>query len=158
MNLPFGLELLEGANPEVAATAVLDQSGRVLSIEAQIRLHELFEYVETSRGILREISGDLVLAESDSANCSVLRTASERLERFCLEADSWGFGSLYEVGMGVQVLLIDFGGRIRNPRVRDTLHRGLAMLSALLDQCESDYRWRLAVAETLDCIDEASRD
>ena len=158
MQVPFGLELIAGRNPEVVGRAILEQSAHVLSIEAQIRLRELYEYVENGRRILSEINEDLEHFESHPEDEAHLHEASGRLEKFCLEADSWGFSALYQIGMGVQVLLLDFGNRIQNNVFWNTMSRGLAMLSVLLEQCENDYRWRLAVAETLDSIDRVSRD
>jgi len=158
MQVPLGLERIAGRNPDVVGRAILEQSGHVLSLEAQIRLRELYEYVENSRTILSEVNEDLGLFESHPEDVLHLHKASERLEQFCLEADGWGFSALYQIGMAVQVLLLDFGNRLQDNVFWNTMSRGLAMLSVLLEQCENDYRWRLAVAETLDSIDQVTRD
>jgi hypothetical protein len=130
------------------------QPSQVLSIEAQLKLRELHQYVESCRSILDEIGRDLAVVESSPGDCVSLQKVSERLKKLCLEADSWGFSALYQVGTGLQVILLDSGGRIQEQAFWNMLNRGLAMLSALLEQCESDFRWRLAVADTLDSIDQ----
>lgn len=156
MQMPFGPNPIADVRSDVGGHAVFSYAGQVLSIESQLKLRELFEYVEFSREILREVGDDLCLLESNPENATVGRKASARLEKFCLEADSWGFSALYHVGMGLQVLLVDSTGRMYDDIFWNTVNRGLAMLSALLDQCESDFRWRLATAEMLDSLEKLS--
>jgi hypothetical protein len=119
-----------------------------ISVEAQLRLRSLYEYLDFCRQTLDEIPQDI-------ASTDILR-ATERLERFCIEADSWGFDALYEIGLGLQMLLLNAGGRVHSHSFRDALRRGLSTLSALLEQCENDFRRRLATADTLDAISQAS--
>jgi hypothetical protein len=125
-----------------------------LSIESQLTLRELYEYMENSRTILKEIREDLSSLKSDPDGSLNRQKASERLARFCTEADSWGFDELYEVGMGLQMLLLNSGGRIESSGM-EALDRGQAMLLALLERCENDFRRRLALADALDCFDRA---
>jgi hypothetical protein len=130
---------------------------RMLSLESQLKLRTLYEYVESCRTILREIHVDLSLFEANPECMVYPKRASERLENFCIEADSWGFNALYEIGLGLQVLLLNASSQLQGNRFWEALNRGVAMLSALLDQCESDFRWRLAIAEVLDCFNQAGQ-
>jgi hypothetical protein len=124
-----------------------------LSIESQLKLRALYEYTENSRTILKEIQEDLSSLKSDPDGSLHRQKASERLARFCTEADSWGFNDLYEVGMGLQMLLLNSGGRIESGSGMEALDRGQAILLALLQRCENDFRCRLALADTFDCFD-----
>jgi hypothetical protein len=131
--------------------SVTSESGsipRKISIESQLKLRSLYEYVDCCRQTLDEIQKDASLMN--------MQRASERLERFCFEADSWGFDALYEIALGLQVLLMNANGPVYSNGFWEALQKGLAMLSALLEECERDFRLRLATADTLDAITEAS--
>ena len=157
MQLPIGPDPKSRKRLEIGNRFAFVHSGSTLTVESQLKLRELYEYLEISRAILAEIQTDLSLLESNPEDPVNLQRASERLESFCIEADSWGFNSLYEIGLGLQMLLINSGNHIQSDAVWDTLNRGLAMLSALLEQCEEDFRWRLAIADMLDSINQVSR-
>jgi hypothetical protein len=156
MQLPIGPDPKSRKRLEIGSRVAFAPPGSTLSIESQLKLRELYEYVEISRAILVGIQTDLSLAKSNSEDPTHLQRASERLESFCIEADSWGFNSLYEIGLGLQMLLINSGNQVQSDAFWDTISRGLAMLSALLDQCEMDFRWRLAIADMLDSINQVS--
>lgn len=158
MQPPFGTDPTADANPDVIPRRVIAVPGQALSLEEQITLRELFAYVDFSKEILDEIRRYLALFEANPEDHEVLRRASARLEKFCLEADSWGFSSLYQIGMGLQVLLLDSAGRLHEKTFLNAVKNTLEMLAALLDQCESEYRWRLAVADTLDYLEQLSHD
>lgn len=153
---PFGPDPTTVRDSDVAGRAVFAQSGQVQSIEAQLTIRELCEHIEFSRQILGEIRSALSLFKENPEDPGVLHRASERLERFCLEADSWGFSDLYQIGMGLQVLLVDCCGRTCDNIFWGAVNRALSMLATLLEQCESDFRWRLAIADTLDSLDQLS--
>jgi predicted HicB family RNase H-like nuclease len=81
MNIP--------AIPDLLTTATSD-SGSIsdqISIESQLKLRSLYEYLDFCRQTLDEIRQDISLPH--------IQRVSEKLERFCVEADSWGFDSLY---------------------------------------------------------------
>ena len=124
----------------------------VPSIESQSSLRALYEYVEACRTALNEIKTNLSLLESDPECFVYIKSACEQLANFCIEADSWGFDSLYEISSGLQMLLLDSGDRVKRDDFWKALYRGLAMLSALLELCESDYLRRLAIADTFESI------
>jgi hypothetical protein len=132
------------------------QSGLGFPIESQIRLRALYEYLDACRATLHEIRQDLLLFESNPECSLYAKRAAELLENFCIEADSWGFNALYEIGLGLQVLLLNSSRRPQNGRFWEALYRGVETLLALLEQCESDFRWRLAVADVLDCVNQAT--
>lgn len=116
-----------------------------LSLESQMRLRELYSYVDNCRAMLDEISTELAWGRMDRV--------PEKLERFCFEADGWGFDALYKVAAGLHSLVVDHGARKEG--IQEALDRGLEMLSALIEQCGCDFQWRLAVADVLECFDRA---
>lgn len=157
MHVPIGPDSTPNERHEDGNRFALAQSGLVLSIESQLKLRALYEYVEASRTALNDIRMDLSLLESNPVCYEHLKGASERFGSFCIEAASWGFDSLYEISLGMQTLLIDSGDRVQSDDFWKALHRGLTMLSALLDQCEGDFRQRLAISDLLDSINHAAR-
>ena len=156
MQIPVISELLSGTTRENRIPPALIPLDMVFSIESQLKLRSLYQYVDFCKQTLEEIQRDLVLCES-GPECSMhLKKASERLGKFCVEADSWDFGNLYQIAFGLQTLLLNAGGRAQSNRFWEALQRGLSMLSILLEQCERDFRLRLAAADTLDFIREAA--
>ena len=159
MQVPVGPDLARSKRPEGEAFRLGNASSGVsLSLESQLRLREFYGYLENGRTALSSIRAELFLLESDPGNAKYLKKVSDCLESFCVDADSWGFNSLYEISLGLQMLLIKAGNRLQEGYYLETLHKGLAMLSALLEQCESDFRWALAVAEMLDLFKHATED
>jgi hypothetical protein len=154
----FSVDPLADTKPAVSDGVVFGHPGQVLSIESQLKLRELYEYVENCLGVLGEIRKDLSLFESNPEDGTILHKASERLEHFCIESDSWGFNALYQIGLSLQMLLLNAGSRIQDGVFWNALNSGLAMLSALLEQCENDFRWRLATADMLDSLGKLSHD
>ena len=131
-------------------------AGLVLSMQSQLRLRALYEYIDGCRAALDAIRADLSLFDPRSGNLEPLRRAARRLGNLSLEADGWGFDSVYELASRLQILLMEYGWR---PGVDfwGPVGGALDMLSILLDQCEGDYRRRLEVADLLDCLDQAAR-
>jgi hypothetical protein len=130
--------------------------GVALSVESQIKLLAVHEYAGNSRSILNEIHEHLSFIECNPDGPINLQKASEKLGKLCIEADSWGFSSLNEVAQGLQMFLLNSAGGITNKNFQETIDRGLAMLSALLECCEPDFRRRLAVADTLESFNSAA--
>jgi hypothetical protein len=158
MQIPILSEVLAGTTTERAGAPHKFPSGVVLSIQSQMKLRTLYQYVDSCRETLDEIQQDLVLYESGADGLVHLQRASGRLGSFCIEADSWGFHALYEIAHRLQMLLMNAGGLVYSNGFWEALQKGLAMLSALLEQCERDFRLRLAAADTLDAINQASGD
>jgi hypothetical protein len=131
------------------------QPERPLSFESQLKLRLLYEYIDNSKATLDEIQRILSVGVSGLYDPPLWKKAAEKFAVFCFEADSWGFDDIFDVAQGLKMLLSNSIGRTRTDGVLEALTRGLAMLSALLSQCESDFRWRLATADTLDCINQA---
>jgi hypothetical protein len=157
MQLPIGPDPMLDKRQEGGNRVIPPQHGLVLSLESQLQLRELFEYVETCRTALNEIQADLSLFEANPECSQYPGRVVELLGDFCVKADSWGFNDLYEIALGLQVLLLNSGGRMRGSRFREALDRGMATLSDLLERCEGDFRRRLAVTDTLDCLYRAAR-
>ncbi len=134
------------------------QSEFPISFNSQLKLRPLSEYVNHCRSILNDIHTDFAQLEMDPGNLSILSKASKRLGRFYLDADSWGFHSLYDVALELQKLLLESGGRVRSIHLWDSLNRGLTMLSAMVDQCETDFRRSLAVNDVLECLNQAGEE
>lgn len=159
MQLPFGPNPTVDKRREALETmprGVFVQPGQVLSIESQLKLRELYEFIDTSRTALNDIRRDLSFFLSTSGDSCNLQKISARLGHFCTEADNWGFDALYQVGLCLQMALLNCSGRLHEDILWNTLNRALAMLSTLLEQCESDFRRRLAIADTLDSLDQLS--
>jgi hypothetical protein len=157
MPLPINSDQNSDVRPEIGGKIALFSPGFSLSVESQLKLREFYNYLDICRTILGEIQANISHFETNPGDTSTLQRASELLESFCFEADSWGFNSLYEIGLGLQMLLINPGNRIHTGDFWGTLNSGIALLSALLDQCETDFRWRLAIADMLDHINRVAR-
>jgi HPt (histidine-containing phosphotransfer) domain-containing protein len=127
------------------------EHGRVrarFSVVSQLKLRALYEYLDFCQDMIETIQQDIASAD--------MQSATRHLERFCIEADSWGFNSLYEIGSSLQMTLLNADEKIWNSSFRDALRRGLTMLLSLLEECEREFCSRLATADTLDAISEAS--
>ncbi len=110
----------------------------------------LLRYVEEGRSLLQEIRQDFSRSQSNPEDSEYLRKAARRLASFSTDADGWGFDSLYRVAFGLQTLLLDSFNRFHDGAFWKALDRGVDMLFSLLDQCESEYVERLAIAELLE--------
>lgn len=143
----FNTTTTESAS-EFGRRAVYAQSGLSLSIGSQIEMREFYLYLESCRSTLREIGADVAAGP--------LPRIAERLEIFGFEADTWGFNPLHKVALGLQVYIQNCGQSARDESVQTNLFRGLTLLSALLDQCELEFAWRLAVADMVESLDAAA--
>jgi hypothetical protein len=152
MQLPFGPNPAVDNRREGMGRGVFVQPGQILSIESQLKLRELYEFIEASRTTLDDIRRDLAFFPAASGDSFNLPKISARLGHFCTEADRWGFDALYQVGLRLQMTLLNCRGRLQEDILWNTLNRALAMLSTLVEQCESDFRWRLAIADLLDSL------
>ena len=132
------------------------EPGAMLSIESQLKLRALCDYVDSCRSVMDEIRRDLSLQLYEPDSPVDLQRASKRLAKLCGDADIWGFDALYEVALGLQMLLLNCDGRTRQDDFREALRRGLAMLPALLEQCEREFCWKLAISDMLECFDRAA--
>lgn len=157
MPLPLSSDSTPDGGHELESQVSPPIPGPILSIESQLQLRGLYEFVDVCRTTLSNIRMDLSLLESHPGSATYIKRASEHLGNLCIEADSWGFDSLYEVALNLQMLLLESGREEQNDDFRKALKWGLMTLSGLVEKCESDFRWRLAVADTLDCIKSADR-
>jgi hypothetical protein len=148
MQIPIAVSVFPELLKISGGKSSVEQPDWLLSLESQIKLRALHEYIDSSRDVLGELES-LMLVDDTSPN---KKRAAARLEYFCFEADSWGFNDLFDVAQGLRRLLLNFDGRSRTDGFREAVKRGLAMLSALLTHCERDFSWRLATADTLDCL------
>ncbi len=158
MQIPISLALKTDARDSAENSVAAIGAEIVLSIESQLKLRGLYEYMDSCRLALDEIRRELGLHMFEPVGRINMQGATERLERFCVEADSWGFNSLYEVAQGLQMLLLHCTGRAEVSGFRDALLRGLAMIPALLEQCERDFCWRLAIADMLEYFRQVAGD
>lgn len=147
-------------NKNSSTPAYLDHSpGRTrsefpLSSQSQPELKPLREYSNQCHCILNDIRTGLVQLEIDPGNPAILSKIASRLGLVCRDADSWGFHSLCDLALGLQVFLFRSGGRLESARQWTAVNRSLNLLSALVDQCEADFDRRLAVADLLKCLNE----
>ena len=157
MSLPLSSDSAPNGGHELESRVPTPPPGPILSIESQLQLRGLYEFVDACRMTLSNIRMDVSLLESHPGSATYVRRASEHLGNLCIEADSWGFDSLYEIALNLQMLLIESGSQEQDDDFREALKRGLTTLSGLVEKCENDFRWRLAVADTLNCIKSADR-
>lgn len=155
--MPLSTDSAPNGRHELESHVAPFPPGPILSVESQLQLRALYDYVDACRMTLSAIRMDLSLLESHPGSATYVKRASEHLANLCIEADSWGFGSLYEIALSMQMLLIDSGCQECDDDFWEALNRGLTALSGLVEKCDSDFRWRLAVADTLDCIKRADR-
>ena len=156
MQLPFGPNPTVDTRRELISCGVYIQPGQILSIESQLKLRELYDFIDSSRAALNDIRRDISFFPSSSEESCNLQNISAQLGHFCTEADNWGFDALYQVGLSLQMALFNCDGRFHEDILWNTLNRALAMLSTLLEQCEIDFRRQLAVADMLDSLDQLS--
>jgi len=133
-------------------------SGIALSFESQIQRRSLREYVGLCRSILDEIRTNLNGFIKDPQNSDIPSTTAAQLGRFCLEADSWGFHSLYDVAFLLQKTLLESDSHKRGNLFWEAVDKGLSLLSALVEQCEIDFRKNLAIDDTLLALRRVGRD
>jgi hypothetical protein len=157
MQMPINLKRTLEALDERGSLKDAIQCGAELSLKSQLKMRGLYDYIDSCRLTLDEIQRDLSLGQSGPEVLMNLQSASEKLERFCVEADSWGFNALFEIALGLKMLLLNLGNRSQSNGFQELLQRGVSMLSALLDQCERDFCWRLAIADMLESFDQAGR-
>jgi hypothetical protein len=157
MPMPLSSSSTHNGRHELEGHVSTPSPGPILSIESQLQLRALYDYIDACRMTLNNIRMDLSLLESHPGSSAHVKRASEHLGSFCIEADSWGFDSQYEIALSLQMLLLESGLQEQDSDFWETLNRGLMTLCGLVEKCESDFRWRLAVADTLDCIRSAYR-
>ncbi|MBN2319786.1 MAG: hypothetical protein JXR49_11940 [Acidobacteria bacterium] len=133
---------------------VIGQAGSILSLDPQFRSLRL--YIEDGRTTLDQLRADFSVSQSNPGDSSRLQRAAKKLAGFCADTDGWGFERLYRVAFGLQALLVNSLNRSHNDIFWEVLRQALAMLAALLNQCESEYRLRLAVDDLLDSFDRAA--
>jgi hypothetical protein len=137
----------------VDSNASTDQSTPAVSIESQLKLRSLYEFVDAGQATLKEIRAHLSLFKSNPGDSASLKRAFMQLNRLCIEVDSWGFDELYKVAHALQRLLMDSEHRTYGRPFWEAFFGGLDMLSALLEQCESNFRWGVAIDEQLACLE-----
>ena len=122
-------------------------SGLSLSFKSQLQVKSLRRYVDHGRSILNEISMDLNRCQAYLGDRSILASIAKRLGLFCMDADSWGFDSLYNTAFRLQALILKSGSGAWSDEIWNTVKRNLAVLFFLLDQCEPDFHRRLLLSE-----------
>jgi hypothetical protein len=142
---------------ESSGIAYQAQTGLVLTMESQLQLRSLYEYLDGCKAILDQIHADVSFFESHPGALECLQRAAGRLKGFCMDAESWGFDALYEVALRLQTLLLRSSSQVGWDNHRYLLYKGLAMLSSLLGQCENEFRRKQAVSEMLETLDQAVR-
>jgi hypothetical protein len=122
-------------------SSVPDYSGSILSFYTQKQLRVLREYTDHCRTVLDEIREDLNGCEMEPGNSAILYETAKKLGRFCMDADSWGFDSLYNIGLALQTMLLKAGEHVRDESWGRSVNNGLAMLSILVEKYETDIDW-----------------
>lgn len=132
--------------------------GSALPFQLQLQLKSLREYVNDCRSTLNDIHNDFEHFKMDPDNPFLLSGISKQLGRFCLEADSWEFHSLYNVAFALQMMILQYGGRNWSHRLCEAFDVGLDTLLDLIERCETDLRWEVALNETFECLSHAGRE
>ena len=130
--------------------------GFALSFESQIQLREIREYVRRCRSILDELGDNFNGFTHGPENTGFISKAAEHLGQICLDSDSWGFSSLYDIAFALQKTILESGDHEASSRFREAIHKSLALMSTLVEQCEIDFRRRLAIDYVLEGLDQAS--
>jgi hypothetical protein len=133
---------------------IFGRTGAVFAIDSQFRSLRL--YIEDGKTTLDQIRVDFSVSQSNPGDSSRLQRAAKKLSGFCVDTDGWGFERLYKVAFGLQALLVNSFNRVHNDLFWEVLSQGLAMLTALLNQCESEYRQRIAVDDMLESFNKAA--
>jgi len=140
-------------HPDDWLNSIQPESG--LSFESQRQLKSLREYVNDCRTILNDIHMDLDRLRLSPDNPSILFQAAKRLGPLCLEADRWGFEPVYQLAITLQKIFLEPGSRSWNNPLSEALNKGLGALYALVERCETEFRWKLALDDTLDSLGRA---
>jgi hypothetical protein len=122
-------------------SSVPDYSGSIMTFYTQKQLRVLREYADYCRTALDEIREDLNRCEIDSGDSALLYETAKKLGHFCLNADSWGFNSLYDIGLDLQMILLESGEHVRDESFWGSVNDCLAMLSVLVEKYEADIDW-----------------
>ena len=122
-------------------SSVSDYSGSIMSFYTQKQLRVLREYADYCRTALDEIREDLNRCEMDSGDSALLYETAKKLGRFCMDADSWGFDSLYDTGLDLQTILLKSGDQVLDESFWRSINDGLTMLSVLVEKYEADIDW-----------------
>jgi hypothetical protein len=133
----------------------LASSGSALPFEFQLQLKPLRKYVNECRSVLNDVQINFEHLKMEPDNPSILSGIAKLLGCFCLEADSWGFNSLYDIAQALQKFILENSGRDWNDPSWEAFEKGLGTLSILVERCETDFRCRLVIDETLDCLSQA---
>jgi hypothetical protein len=113
------------------------------SLESQLLLREIRDYVFQCHSILDEIVNDFDGFRINPEDSGFLSRTAERLGRICLESDSWGFDFLYDEAFTLQKIILESSGSESNSHFQDIIPKSLARLSMLVEQCELDFRRQL---------------
>ena len=107
MSMPLSSDSTPKDGHELKSRAPNPPPGPILSIESQLQLRAIYEYIDSCRMTLSNIRMDLSLLESHPSSSTHIKRASEHLGNLCIEADSWGFDSIYEIALSLQKLLLE---------------------------------------------------
>jgi hypothetical protein len=116
-----------------------------LDFKSQFLMKPFRQYVGHCRSVLNDICTDIDRLEEHPGDVNTVSSITKQLGSFCMDADSWGLHSLYDIAFRLQALFLNSGSFAWSDQWWKSLKRKLAMLYFLLDQCEADYRRRLLV-------------
>lgn len=145
-----GKRVRQSSRNHVDTAVTTGASGNTFSFESQVQIRSLREYVSQSREILDQIRTGVAGLEKNRENPEILLKITALLGRFHLEANSWGLHDLYDVAFALQKTLLESCGSEKYPSFWNAVYKGLAMMSTLLEQCESDLRRKFEIADVLE--------
>lgn len=133
-----------------------DLYGLQFSPESQIQLNYLREYMGECRSVLYEIKADLWRFKKGIEGSELLFETVAKLCRFCREANVRGFSCLYQVAFELQKTLLYYGNCRNRVGFWETIQKSLVVLAALVEECEIDFRKRLAVQDAIERLRQVS--
>jgi hypothetical protein len=121
------------------------------SVDAQIELHSLHNYVDSCQESIRDIRMEIEFLSGQASNNEILVRIGKKLGKICLDTDGWQFDDLYQIACAVQRQLLDLELGIQKwgGPLAKAIDEGLTMLSVLLEECENDFLRRLSVNDFL---------
>jgi hypothetical protein len=86
MPMPLSSSSTPNGRHELESHVSTPPPGPILSIESQLQLRALYDYIDACRMMLSNIRMDLSLLESHPGSSAYAKRASEHLGSFCIES------------------------------------------------------------------------
>jgi hypothetical protein len=147
----FPKQSRSSAAPISPLQIVAETSPTKAYLERQLAKRALYQYLDEGDAILSNYRTELAQLSHNPADTGRLKQIADKLGRFCLDSDSWGFEDIYQVGQQLQHMALEMlhGLRTWDAKTTRLTAGGLDLLQNLLHECERDYDRQIAVANYL---------